>query len=207
MDPTPSPSPSVILHATHIVSIRLTALHADAWHPGPGGFEARAVHLDGVIDAVLKGAIAAGPGAGFAAQITQFDNPSAAGVPIPGLWTPVALEVGTTVIVFAAVTGVTPAPAALLAEPPAIAVRDGWERPSICLALRHAAGDVSALDLLHAAASSPFGFTFVDYLAAVTPNPAFARGVAFGALLDLMSAPGVTAPVRSAPRPSEKDAS
>jgi len=199
MSPSHPRSLSLIQRASHVLHIRVERTHAEPWQAGAGGWNERSVQVEAVVDELLKGHIDARPGTRMAAVVVQRQNPSPMSMPVPGIWSSIALDAGADLVVFAATEQASPAPQRLLAEPPAIAVLESAsELPGIRLALRHAAGDLHAAAFLHAAAGILLGSSLVDYLAAVLPDPAFATPDAFHALLVLLETARAPVPVRAA---------
>jgi hypothetical protein len=188
MSPSPSASPSLLQRATHLLHIRIEHSRADPWQTGEGGWDERNVHVEAQLVEVLKGAVDSRSSTRLLAQVLQRRNPSLMFMPVPGIWSAIALDPRADLVVFASSGEASPAALHLLREPPAFAVvESASELPGIRLALRHAAGELGTAAMLQAAAGVPLGNSFVDYLAAILPTPAFAAPDAYRALLALVS--------------------
>lgn len=89
-------SPSVLLRATCVVRLVITAVHPGPWQVATEGISRRRVEVDARIEEVFKGD---GAGQKLVLQLEQHRNDGFVYVPVPGAWSEQVLEKGRELIV------------------------------------------------------------------------------------------------------------
>ena len=93
-------SPSLILRATHILSIEIQARREGEWQPAPQGGVYRQSTLTIALLEVLKGTTTEGADTVIEVQITQYGTGTSRIAAVPGVWSYQPTDPGTRMIAF-----------------------------------------------------------------------------------------------------------
>jgi hypothetical protein len=188
-------SRSLILRASHIVSVRLEAVQAGPWTPRTGGGEERKLNLTLRLERVFKGQVDQRAGDALRVEAMQRRLGFAWGR-MPGVWSNVTVQPGTELVGFAMAASHDAAmlltdPAALEVLPAEAALAD------VDLAVGNA--PQSLADTLAAAhrRAPALGYLFADYLWATHREAAMKDFAVFEAILSAMEWPELSTVARS----------
>ncbi len=93
-------SHSLILRATHVLVVEITASSPGPWLPPDAPAPLRTVHLDLRLTEVVKGDVQQRAGDAVKVDVKQVDPAMTLGQ-VPGLWSSVPIDPGTKLVVFA----------------------------------------------------------------------------------------------------------
>jgi hypothetical protein len=200
MIPVDTDSPSLILHASHILLIRLEGAEIGQWTVDTTNpaLKRRPCRLDIRLLDVLKGRMKEEPGARFDVEVTQSATTTGRLAPMPGVWSDRPLSGGTEWLAFSSGPD---GPAARLVEDPAcLMLTPASSQAGVRLAVRaEEEPKMNAAEACAAAASMARDLDdiFADYLWSRWGEEAMRDPKTFEEIARLIENPNLAGPARA----------